>query len=306
MMSIVNIFRRASNFLLGGDKISDITHTFEDNEVLFCKNNVCIHPSSVRKHTELVHFPGYLTVTTKTFVDQFNEARRSTLLLTWIPNTSFSKSKLNENGMNSVRKRFQPDESVPAFSTSNSLELCESNGEQDPHGGQNVEIDCSADIQELKNELQPLLGDRVNSIRDINALLNRSHITSVNITISNPHIENYNIKHSLNSVVTDINNIGIKQDNYFDDENLSHVASKIHILQSRVKGSPTAATRKNKFCRRFSVDLSQMRSLRLFFSDDNCTSGQLVIVSRESQYKILHFHYGGLDHLAQRKNIPCC
>lgn len=52
-------------------------------------------------------------------------------------------------------------------------------------------------------------------------------------------------------------------------------------------------------CRRFSVDLSQMRALRLFFNDENCTSGQLVIASRESQYKILHFHHGGLDHLAQ-------
>lgn len=50
---------------------------------------------------------------------------------------------------------------------------------------------------------------------------------------------------------------------------------------------------------RFSVDLSQMRSLRLFFNDDNCTCGQLVVASRESQYKILHFHHGGLDHLAQ-------
>ncbi|XP_070579737.1 TBC1 domain family member 16-like [Ptychodera flava] len=49
----------------------------------------------------------------------------------------------------------------------------------------------------------------------------------------------------------------------------------------------------------FSVDLSEMRSLRLFFSDDNCTCGQLVIASRESQYKIIHFHHGGLDRLAE-------
>lgn len=56
-------------------------------------------------------------------------------------------------------------------------------------------------------------------------------------------------------------------------------------------------------CRRFSVDLSQMRSLRLFFADTDgtsgeSTSGQLVVASRESQYKILHFHHGGLDKLA--------
>lgn len=42
-----------------------------------------------------------------------------------------------------------------------------------------------------------------------------------------------------------------------------------------------------------------MRSLRLFYSNKECTCGQLVIASKESQYKILHFHYGGLDKLAK-------
>lgn len=61
--------------------------------------------------------------------------------------------------------------------------------------------------------------------------------------------------------------------------------------------SPVTLRRAHR-CRRFSVDLSQMRSLRLFFADTACTSGQLVVASRESQYKILHFHHGGLDRLA--------
>lgn len=39
--------------------------------------------------------------------------------------------------------------------------------------------------------------------------------------------------------------------------------------------------------------------MRLFFSNSDCTSGQLVIASHDSQYKILHFHHGGLDKLAQ-------
>ncbi|XP_054923766.1 TBC1 domain family member 16 isoform X1 [Dermacentor andersoni] len=51
-------------------------------------------------------------------------------------------------------------------------------------------------------------------------------------------------------------------------------------------------------CGQFSVDLGQMRSLRLLFSNRECTSGQLVIASRESQYKIFHFHHGGLERLA--------
>jgi len=45
--------------------------------------------------------------------------------------------------------------------------------------------------------------------------------------------------------------------------------------------------------------VGQMRSLRIFYRDDACTSGQLVIASRESQYKILHFHHGGLDRLVE-------
>ena len=56
---------------------------------------------------------------------------------------------------------------------------------------------------------------------------------------------------------------------------------------------------KEQLCGVFSVDLSEMRSLRLFFSNAAYTSGQLVIASRESQYKILHFHHGGLDRLAE-------
>lgn len=42
-----------------------------------------------------------------------------------------------------------------------------------------------------------------------------------------------------------------------------------------------------------------MRSLRLFYSNKECNCGQFVIASRESQYKILHFHHGGLDKLAK-------
>uniref|UniRef100_A0A1B6D4D2 Rab-GAP TBC domain-containing protein n=2 Tax=Clastoptera arizonana TaxID=38151 RepID=A0A1B6D4D2_9HEMI len=52
-------------------------------------------------------------------------------------------------------------------------------------------------------------------------------------------------------------------------------------------------------CRKFSVELSEMRSLRLFFNDTANTKGQLVVASRQCQYKILHFHHGGLEKLAE-------
>ncbi|MCP9266243.1 hypothetical protein DINM_021757 [Dirofilaria immitis] len=49
----------------------------------------------------------------------------------------------------------------------------------------------------------------------------------------------------------------------------------------------------------FSVNLGKMRSMRLFFTADDLTSGQFVIATWDSHYKILHFHHGGLDKLAQ-------
>ncbi|XP_054988272.1 TBC1 domain family member 16 [Sorex araneus] len=61
---------------------------------------------------------------------------------------------------------------------------------------------------------------------------------------------------------------------------------------------PQRACALEQICGVFRVDLGQMRSLRLFFSDEACTSGQLVVASRESQYKVLHFHHGGLGKLS--------
>ncbi|XP_064108840.1 TBC1 domain family member 16-like [Macrobrachium nipponense] len=64
-----------------------------------------------------------------------------------------------------------------------------------------------------------------------------------------------------------------------------------------VDGGSSPIRREHK-CGIFSIDVSQSKSLRLFFSDRDRTCGQLVIASQESQYKIFHFHYGGLDKLA--------
>lgn len=57
----------------------------------------------------------------------------------------------------------------------------------------------------------------------------------------------------------------------------------------------------------FSVDLRQMKSLRLFFttsdslvagkSAESNSTGQLVIAGRDGQFKVFHFHFGGLDKL---------
>ncbi|XP_010616876.1 TBC1 domain family member 16 isoform X1 [Fukomys damarensis] len=70
-------------------------------------------------------------------------------------------------------------------------------------------------------------------------------------------------------------------------------------LQTARWEEPQRGCALEQICGVFRVDLGHMRSLRLFFSDEACTSGQLVVASRESQYKVLHFHHGGLDKLCE-------
>lgn len=266
---------------------------------------------------------GYLTVTTKTFVDQHNNAKRPTLLLTWLPNSSLCKCTAMGNEEDIPIHSCGTANGSGVISQASSLSL----NLQTHHNSQTNEKETTVkalshledeaskeeesvrDMQELKNELQPLLGDSssVPTLNDIEALLKKNPITSVNITISNPQIENTNIPQSYNCVViADRDKMQLNSDGSVSDENNPNwmtpelLAFKHNLaFPDSANATPTVRRKAVIKCRRFSVDLSLMRSLRLFFNDDACTSGQLVIASRESQYKILHFHYGGLDHLAQ-------
>lgn len=407
-MPIVGMIKRASNYILGSEEVQEKIDTiYEDNEVLFCKNNVCVHPPAmVRQESDILHYPGYLTVTTKTFTDQYNNAKRNTLLLTWIPNATLRKcpSTVENNGISTMsssvtnisahaesirtftdelkqhklysqitdwnKMNYNKNNSHLSMATNNTnpfLDPClyenatnncptssmnissdnmdttsvssnsdrnSSNGVQSQYGGDNdtqpdiddvfvgddlkrstQNIEETEDEIQLKRELEPLLetdGDNT-AIVIINAAkqnvksllmsqqLNQPFLTSVNITIANPQIQNQDISPEEQSVklmrTQSISSVEETMTNWMTPEML---AFKHNLaFPDSVTSSPILARNIPMKCRRFSVDLSQMRSLRLFFNDENCTSGQLVIASRESQYKILHFHHGGLDHLAQ-------
>lgn len=418
-MPIAGIIKRASNYILGSDDTNEtkIENVYEDNEVLFCKNNVCVHPPAVvRQETDILHYPGYLTVTTKTFTDQYNNAKRNTLLLTWIPNATLRKcpASVENNGMTSIvghsvssinsdnlcsytdelkqHKLYnqisdwdkvngvsQPRLSVtlnhhtnpfldPSFydstinpnpnttdtnhhfatlniacadnmdtnSVSSNSDRASSNGMHSHCGVDNdmddvfVTSDDSAkrsaaamadetdDEKQLKRELEPLIETDGNhdaivltnaAKQNVKTVLasqqhNQQFLTSVNITIANPQIHNQDLspdesieQSAMLMRTQSISSVEETMTNWMTPEML---AFKHNLaFPESVSSSPILTRTVPMKCRRFSVDLSQMRSLRLFFNDENCTSGQLVIASRESQYKILHFHHGGLDHLAQ-------
>ncbi|XP_011296252.2 TBC1 domain family member 16 [Musca domestica] len=314
-MPIGNIFKKASSFILGDEKSEKIDISYEDNEILFCKNNVCIHPPIVaRQQCDILHYPGYLTVTTKTFTDQHNSAKRPTLFLSWIPNSSLCKYPYSEEMASSQCHSSQNivTEIHPNIEVVAKHDNVGNPSSDDPNVESNLtikddDVATSSDMRELRNELQPLLGGKKASLHDLEALIKKNPITSVNITISNPQIENANIPQTYNCiVVNERNSHHVESDGSVSDDNNPNwmtpelLAFKHNLaFPDSTNSTPTIRRKSTMKCRRFSVDLSQMRSLRLFFNDNYCTSGQLVIASRESQYKILHFHYGGLDHLAQ-------
>ncbi|XP_047517509.1 TBC1 domain family member 16 [Pieris napi] len=332
-MPLPELIKRASSYFLGLEFDDEDPPEYVDNEILFCKNNVCVHPPTIARHElDIVHHPGYLTVTTKVFTDQHNNAKRPTLFLNWIPNSTLRKcpsaveTSPSEEICNINIPSYPKDIPVSkprkekvrkydnAFSDSSDTTSLNSNSDKqsiksyDTRYTQNDTTkdelrsarptiksaeSIKDDVYEVKDESQIFEGDK--HVRS-------QSMTSVNITIANPHIENVDLTpDSLSGgFVRSLSMSSCDEGNPNWMSTPEFLALKHNLVfPDSVHSSPAPQRRAPLKCRRFSVDLSQMRSLRLFFNDDNCTCGQLVVASRESQYKILHFHHGGLDHLAQ-------
>jgi hypothetical protein len=62
-MSLTSLFRKATNLLgLGGDSGSPSRPPPLDGEIIYCKNNVCVHPPANLNKGTGEHFPGYLNI----------------------------------------------------------------------------------------------------------------------------------------------------------------------------------------------------------------------------------------------------
>ncbi|XP_023941289.1 TBC1 domain family member 16 isoform X1 [Bicyclus anynana] len=340
-MPLPELIKRASSYFLGLEFDNEEPPEYVDNEILFCKNNVCVHPPTIARHElDIVHHPGYLTVTTKVFTDQHNNAKRPTLFLNWIPNSTLKKcpsavetSPSDELGSGikptnpqdiprqkslpeKTRNRYANNEN--AFSDSSDTTSINSNSDKQSIKSTDTRYTQNDTTQELSSSSKPTVKSADSSKDDVFVSLDKEdskdlvyeferHVrsqsmTSVNITISNPTVENVDLTPDsvTGSCMRSLSLSSCDEANPNWMSTPEFLALKHNLVfPDSVHSSPVPQRRQPLKCRRFSVDLSQMRSLRLFFNDDNCTCGQLVVASRESQYKILHFHHGGLDHLAQ-------
>ncbi|CAK1547050.1 unnamed protein product [Leptosia nina] len=332
-MPLPELIKRASSYFLGLEFEDEEPPEYVDNEILFCKNNVCVHPPTIARHElDIVHHPGYLTITTKVFTDQHNNAKRPTLFLNWIPNstlrrcpsaveTSPSEELCNINRPShpkdipdQKRRNEKARKYDNAFSDSSETTSLNSNSDKQSIKSCDTRYTQNDTQEELTSSSKPtvksadsmkddvFVKDDSSQILDSEKHVRSQSMTSVNITIANPNIENVDLTpDSLSGgFVRSLSMSSCDEGNPNWMSTPEFLALKHNLVfPESVQSSPAPQRRAPLKCRRFSADLSQMRSLRLFFNDDNCTCGQLVVASRESQYKILHFHHGGLDHLAQ-------
>uniref|UniRef100_A0A8C5DYI0 Rab-GAP TBC domain-containing protein n=1 Tax=Gouania willdenowi TaxID=441366 RepID=A0A8C5DYI0_GOUWI len=324
-MSLGRLLRRASS------KASDLL-TFNpgaggssvrsglDGEIIFSKNNVCVHPAEPLPGLA-EHHPGYLCV----HVEK-DEVVGTTLILTWVPNSRIQKqdeealryitpesSPVRRNARRRARRYENTSHELPHTRPPPAQE-------EDEEEERNITSSASADSHSLVLEAGaepssqqhqlPSAGEEAEegSCELSDEVSRDSTMGSDSDTFSSP----FCLSPVSEALCESSGSVFLDNDSRdLCEESMNHSASSTSSLDSHALSESTSHSQSMRWEEQqkvlaleqlsgvFRVDLGHMRSLRLFFSDEACTSGQLVIASRESQYKILHFHHAGLDKLAE-------
>ena len=314
--SVTSIIRRASNLLTQrASSLGVPSNTSSllknkcpplDGEIIFSKNNICVHPPS-RLHSYTLHHPGYLCIKC-----QHDPQFGSTLILTWIPNSTL-KNRSNTSQQSPTSDELpspspsmehteaHPPTSTPRRSLSRTIDSGYHTTNSNPL--------FSPIEQEISPDRRHSSDDQYEDALDDKSYLRQESVTS-DLTegpdeiLDDPDDEAFDsgeaTDHSLNRVIDDSLPYMKETNSWKNATGISEQSSSIIDDDEPVRSVA------EQFCGVFSVDLGKMRSLRLFYCDDASTaangSGQLVIASCESQYKVLHFHHGGLDRLIEILN----
>ncbi|XP_051570095.1 TBC1 domain family member 16-like isoform X2 [Myxocyprinus asiaticus] len=300
-MSFGRLLRRASS------KASDLltfnvgtggSRAVQDGEIIFSKNNVCVHPAEPLPGLP-EHHPGYLCVHLEK-----DETLGSTLILTWVPNSRIQRQ--DEEALRYIT----PDSSPVRH---NSRHRAHRGHSRPPPTPEEEEDDDGTESTQQNQQLSEE-GDEGSCELSADEVSRDSTLGSDSDTFSSP----FCLSPVSEALAESCSSVFLDNESRECDEPMAHSASSASSLDSHApfESSQSLGVRWEEqqkvmalehLCGVFRVDLGHMRSLRLFFSDEACTCGQLVIASRESQYKILHFHHAGLDKLAEVfQQWKCC
>ncbi|XP_044530342.1 TBC1 domain family member 16 isoform X3 [Gracilinanus agilis] len=356
-MSLGRLLRRASSkasdLLTLNPSGSSGPPSILDGEIIYSKNNVCVHPLQVLQGLG-EHHPGYLCL----YMEK-DELLGTTLILAWVPNSRIQRQ--DEEALRYITPESSPVRKIPskrgrhaqgsgephqsssgesrnpltpkdedilvvAQSFQDTLHISSSleDGEKLSHGlGTDSPIqatqpahsdsgilstissqdepnrsELSVDGTEEGPELRPEPGEAEGSLElSADDVSRDSTFDSDSDAFSSP----FCLSPISEALAESSNSV------FLDDENSSTSSLDTSLqfpensgqLQNSKWDEQQKVFALEQICGVFRVDLGQMRSLRLFYSDEACTSGQLVVASRESQYKIFHFHHGGLDKLSE-------
>lgn len=331
--SLSSLFKKATNLI--GLNVEESQNQFLkstvplNGEIVYCKNNVCVHPPGSGNDE---HYPGYLTV--KCLDDP---VLGKTLVLTWVPNNRLRKKEdATSTGVSnspSMRTLSSPSISVQALS----LSVDESSTVTDDHevssrSGLQSQIgkSDSGHMTVASESSIPFASTR--SV-DYDSVPEIGTVPTVSVESEIP--EQHKMLPVGDGELTPLQSRNVAEEDAGSsstggpdsrpvsdvDDETSELAA-VHTIGNRLATSPTADSLVSDYGSRtrafshivqaeryaaengeprspsvFIVDLGMMVYVRFFFVDERRTSGQLVIVSRESQFKLLHFHHGGLDRL---------
>ncbi|XP_075374864.1 TBC1 domain family member 16 isoform X3 [Mycteria americana] len=314
-MSLGRLLRRASSKasdLLtlnpgGGSSSSSIL----DGEIIYSKNNVCVHPPELLQGIG-EHHPGYLCL----YMEK-DELLGTTLILAWVPNSRIQRQ--DEEALRYITPESSPVRKAPRKRGRHTQGLGAVR-QASPTEQRGAVILKGEDILTVSQPVKDVAyisspsseGEKLSQCCPVAEGTRRSpqparSDSGILSTISSQEEQNSEaLGKSSSSVFLD------SESRDTCDNRMTCSTSSASSLdtstQFQENNGQTQSTRWDEqqkvfaleqVCGVFRVDLGQMRSLRLFFSDEACTCGQLVVASRESQYKIFHFHHGGLDKLSE-------
>nr|XP_038021406.1 TBC1 domain family member 16 isoform X3 [Anas platyrhynchos] len=313
-MSLGRLLRRASSkasdLLTLNPGGSSSSSSILDGEIIYSKNNVCVHPPELLQGIG-EHHPGYLCL----YMEK-DELLGTTLILAWVPNSRIQRQ--DEEALRYITPESSPVRKAPRKRGRHTqgFSIVQQASPPEQKGAVILKEDILTASQLVKD------GAYISSPSSEGEKLSQC-CPAADGTHSSPQpahsdsgiLSTISSQDEQNSEALGKSSSSVFLDNESRDTcdnrttcSTSSASSLDTSAQSQENNGQTQSARWDEqqkvfaleqICGVFRVDLGQMRSLRLFFSDEACTCGQLVVASRESQYKIFHFHHGGLDKLSE-------
>ncbi|CAI5454458.1 unnamed protein product [Caenorhabditis angaria] len=344
--ALSEFFKKASNAL---NEIRGVNSFFlgRDGDVVYSKNNVCVHESSANLGEDEAHCPGYLTVHC-----QCDETIGLTLILQWLPNLTLQKNPASIRSVSPRGKQNRDESTSPCTENddssrdqlnqknNNEISIATTNSDDESSLSFDVQVEECGTASSVKQVKRPTSLIPPSKHSNLHHSFNDAlGVPTINLIPHTPvkHSNDDQIREDISqsSMSTSCaDEMSERNDSSSEDEDnkeenddvpkltnlenglekiiesthmfdktpeqfaLEHDLMLIDVSKQNENEEQRGRKHKSSTTSLFSVNLGKMRSMRVFYSNSECTSGQLVIATLDSHYKILHFHHGGLDKLA--------